>query len=219
MTLHDVALDDKFDLGKERVFLSGAQAVVRMLLMQRERDRRAGLNTAGFVSGYRGSPLGGLDHAAVEGQEAARRRPTSSSSPASTRNSPPPPAGARSRPSLLGEGTHDGVFSVWYGKGPGVDRSGDVFRHANLAGSSRHGGVLALMGDDHMAESSTNAHATEFLFVDTMMPILNPAGVQEMIDYGLYGFACRASPAPGRRSNASRTTSNRRPRSTPRSTG
>ena len=81
------------------------------------------------------------------------------------------------------------MFSVWYGKGPGVDRSGDVFRHANLAGSSKHGGVLALMGDDHTAESSTNAHATEFLFVDTMIPILNPAGVQELIDYGLYGFA------------------------------
>ena len=80
-------------------------------------------------------------------------------------------------------------FRLWYGKGPGVDRSGDVFRHANLAGSSKHGGVLALMGDDHTAESSTNAHATEFLFVDTMIPILNPAGVQELIDYGLYGFA------------------------------
>ncbi|HEY5817822.1 MAG TPA: indolepyruvate ferredoxin oxidoreductase family protein, partial [Mesorhizobium sp.] len=90
---------------------------------------------------------------------------------------------------LLGEGKHDGVFSLWYGKGPGVDRSGDVFRHANLAGSSKHGGVLALMGDDHTAESSTNAHATEFLFVDTMIPILNPAGVQEIIDYGLYGYA------------------------------
>src|SRR6185312_5525817 len=87
------------------------------------------------------------------------------------------------------EGTHDGVFALWYGKGPGVDRSGDVFRHANLAGSSRHGGALALMGDDHMAESSTNAHATEFLFIDTMIPILNPAGVQELIDYGLYGYA------------------------------
>jgi indolepyruvate ferredoxin oxidoreductase len=89
----------------------------------------------------------------------------------------------------LGEGKYDGVFGVWYGKGPGVDRSGDVFRHANLAGTSPHGGVLALMGDDHTAESSTNAHATEFLFVDTMIPIFNPAGVQELIDYGLYGYA------------------------------
>ncbi len=81
------------------------------------------------------------------------------------------------------------MFALWYGKGPGVDRTGDVFRHANLAGSSRHGGVLALMGDDHTAESSTNAHQTEFDFVDTLMPILNPAGVQEIIDYGLHGYA------------------------------
>ena len=90
---------------------------------------------------------------------------------------------------LLGEGKHDGVFALWYGKGPGVDRSGDVFRHANLAGSSKHGGVLALMGDDHTAESSSIAHATEYLFVDTMVPILNPAGVQELIDFGIYGYA------------------------------
>src|SRR5690606_6919975 len=83
----------------------------------------------------------------------------------------------------------DGVFALWYGKGPGVDRSGDVFRHANLAGTSKHGGVIAMMGDDHTAESSTVAHATEFLFVDTMIPILNPAGVQELIDYGLYAYA------------------------------
>ena len=188
MTLHDVALDDKFDLCRERVFLSGAQAVVRMLLMQRERDRRAGLATAGFVSGYRGSPLGGLDLQLwkAKGQLAAADivfQPGLNEELAATACWGSQQAG------LLGEGRYDGVFSVWYGKGPGVDRSGDVFRHANLAGSSTHGGVLALMGDDHMAESSTNAHATEFAFVDAMVPILNPAGVQEIIDYGLYGFA------------------------------
>ena len=81
------------------------------------------------------------------------------------------------------------MFGIWYGKGPGVDRSGDVFRHANFAGTSKHGGVLALMGDDHTAESSTTAHQSEFNFVDVMIPILNPAGVQEIIDYGLYGWA------------------------------
>ena len=90
---------------------------------------------------------------------------------------------------LRGEGKFDGVFGMWYGKGPGVDRSGDVFRHANLAGTSKHGGVLALMGDDHTAESSTTAHQSEFHFVDVMIPILNPAGVQEIIDYALYGWA------------------------------
>jgi indolepyruvate ferredoxin oxidoreductase len=188
MTLHDVALDDKFDLSKERIFLSGAQAIVRMLLMQRERDRRAGLNTAGFVSGYRGSPLGGLDQQLwrAKKQLAAADivfQPGLNEELAATA------CWGTQQTELLGEGRYDGVFSVWYGKGPGVDRSGDVFRHANLAGSSKHGGVLALMGDDHMAESSTNAHATEFLFVDTMIPILNPAGVQELIDYGLYGYA------------------------------
>ncbi len=90
---------------------------------------------------------------------------------------------------LRGEGKFDGVFGLWYGKGPGVDRSGDVFRHANLAGTSRNGGVIALMGDDHTAESSTTAHQSEFHFVDVMMPILNPGGVQEIIDYALYGWA------------------------------
>ena len=188
MTLHDVSLDDKFDLTKDRIFVSGAQAIVRMLLTQRERDRRAGLNTAGFVSGYRGSPLGGLD------QQLWKAKKLLSGSdivfqPGLNEELAATACWGSQQTELLGEGRHDGVFSVWYGKGPGVDRSGDVFRHANLAGSSKHGGVLALMGDDHTAESSTNAHATEFLFVDTMIPIFNPAGVQELIDYGLYGFA------------------------------
>jgi indolepyruvate ferredoxin oxidoreductase len=188
MTLHDVALDDKFDLGKQRIFLSGAQAIIRMLLMQRERDRLAGLNTAGFVSGYRGSPLGGLDQQFWR----AKRQLAEADiifQPGLNEELAATACWGSQQSELLGEGKHDGVFSVWYGKGPGVDRSGDVFRHANLAGSSKHGGVLALMGDDHTAESSTNAHATEFLFVDTMIPILNPAGVQELIDYGLYGYA------------------------------
>ncbi len=188
MTLHDVSLDDKFDLSKDRIFVSGAQAIVRMLLTQRERDRRAGLNTAGFVSGYRGSPLGGLDQQLWK----AKRLLSGSDivfQPGLNEELAATACWGSQQTELLGEGKHDGVFSVWYGKGPGVDRSGDVFRHANLAGTSKNGGVLALMGDDHTAESSTNAHATEFLFVDTMIPIFNPAGVQELIDYGLYGFA------------------------------
>lgn len=188
MTLHDVSLDDKFDLSKDRIFVSGAQAIVRMLLTQRERDRRAGLNTAGFVSGYRGSPLGGLDQQLWK----AKRLLSQSDivfQPGLNEELAATACWGSQQTELLGEGKHDGVFSVWYGKGPGVDRSGDVFRHANLAGTSKNGGVLALMGDDHTAESSTNAHATEFLFVDTMIPIFNPAGVQELVDYGLYGFA------------------------------
>jgi indolepyruvate ferredoxin oxidoreductase len=188
MTLHDVALDDKYDLSKERIFVSGSQAIIRMLLMQRERDRKAGLSTAGFVSGYRGSPLGGLDLQLWKAKDQLAGsdivfQPGLNEELAATA------VWGSQQTELLGEGRYDGVFALWYGKGPGVDRSGDVFRHANLAGSSRHGGVLALMGDDHTAESSTTAHATEFLFVDTMIPIFNPAGVQELIDYGLYGYA------------------------------
>ncbi|MBN7756843.1 indolepyruvate ferredoxin oxidoreductase family protein [Nitratireductor aquimarinus] len=188
MTLHDVALDDKYDLTKERIFVSGAQAVVRMLLMQRERDRRAGLNTAGFVSGYRGSPIGGLD---LQLWKAKKQLEASNVifQPGLNEELAATACWGSQQTELLGEGKYDGVFGVWYGKGPGVDRSGDVFRHANQAGSSKHGGVLALMGDDHTAESSTVANASEFAFVDAMIPILNPAGVQELIDYGLYGYA------------------------------
>lgn len=188
MTLHDVALDDKFDLSKERIFVSGAQAVVRMLMMQRERDRRMGLSTAGFVSGYRGSPLGGLDQQLWKAQKQLESSNIVFQAGLNEELAATACWGTQ-QAELMGEGKHDGVFALWYGKGPGVDRTGDVFRHANLAGSSKHGGVLALMGDDHTAESSTNAHATEFAFIDAMMPIFNPAGVQELVDYGLYGYA------------------------------
>ena len=188
MTLHDVTLNDKYDLSRERIFVSGAQAIVRMLLMQREADRCAGLNTAGLISGYRGSPVGGLDL-----QFWKARNELSGADivfqPGLNEELAATALWGSQQTELLGEGKYDGVFGLWYGKGPGVDRSGDVIRHANLAGSSPHGGVLALMGDDHTAESSTNAHATEFLFVDTMVPIFNPAGVQELIDYGIYGYA------------------------------
>jgi indolepyruvate ferredoxin oxidoreductase len=186
--LREVALDDKYDLTKDRIFLTGTQAIIRLLLMQRERDRLAGLNTAGFVSGYRGSPLGGLDLnlARVKKQLAASNivfQPGLNEELAATA------VWGTQQAEMRGEGKYDGVFGVWYGKGPGVDRSGDVFRHANMAGTSPNGGVLALMGDDHTAESSTVAHQSEFHFVDVMMPILNPAGVQEILDYGLYGYA------------------------------
>jgi indolepyruvate ferredoxin oxidoreductase len=184
----DVSLDDKYDLTKDRVFITGTQAIIRLLLMQRERDRRAGLNTAGFVSGYRGSPLGALDQQLfrVKKQLDAANivfQPGLNEELAATA------VWGSQQAEMRGEGRYDGVFGLWYGKGPGVDRSGDVFRHANMAGTSPHGGVLALMGDDHTAESSTTAHQSEFHFVDVMMPILNPAGVQEVLDFGLYGYA------------------------------
>jgi indolepyruvate ferredoxin oxidoreductase len=188
MTLKAVHLDDKYDLEKSPVFVTGYQALIRLCLMQKERDRRAGLNTAGYVSGYRGSPLGGLDQQFMRAKrfldqydvvfQAGLNEDLAATALWGTQQA-----------ELRGEGKFDGVFGIWYGKGPGVDRTGDVFRHANFAGSSKHGGVLALMGDDHTAESSTTAHQTEFNFVDLVIPILNPAGVQEILDYGLYGWA------------------------------
>ncbi len=186
--LRAVALDDKYDLSKQQIFLTGTQAIARMLLVQRERDRQAGLNTAGFVSGYRGSPLGGLDQQLARAGKQLKPanivfQPGLNEDLAATA------IWGTQQAELSGEGKYDGVFALWYGKGPGVDRTGDVFRHGNMAGTSRHGGVLCLMGDDHTAESSTNAHQTEFVLVDRMMPILNPAGVQEIMDYSLHGFA------------------------------
>ena len=186
--LRAVSLDDKYDLSKQQIFLTGSQAIARMLLVQRERDRQAGLSTAGFVSGYRGSPLGGLDQQLARAGKQLKAadivfQPGLNEDLAATA------IWGTQQAELSGEGKHDGVFALWYGKGPGVDRSGDVFRHANMAGTSRHGGVICLLGDDHTAESSTNAHQTEFVLVDRMMPILNPAGVQEIMDYALHGFA------------------------------
>ncbi|MEX2035173.1 MAG: indolepyruvate ferredoxin oxidoreductase family protein, partial [Xanthobacteraceae bacterium] len=188
MSLNRVTLDDKYDLAKSRVFVTGYQALVRLTMMQHERDRRAGLNTAGYVTGYRGSPLGGLDY---QFQRAAQHLVPHNVKfqPAINEDLAATALWGAQQAELRGEGKYDGVFGIWYGKGPGVDRSGDAFRHANFAGTSKHGGVLALMGDDHTAESSTTAHQSEFNFVDVMIPILNPAGVQEIVDYGLYGFA------------------------------
>jgi indolepyruvate ferredoxin oxidoreductase len=186
--LANATLADRFDLEKSRVLLTGAQAIARLLLSQKARDRRAGLNTGGFVSGYRGSPLGGLDLqflkiAGLLADSDIHFEPGLNEELAATA------IWGAQQAELRGEGRFDGVFGLWYGKGPGVDRSGDAFRHANLAGTSRHGGVLALMGDDATAESSTTAHQSEFAFVDAMMPVLAPAGVQEILDYGALGWA------------------------------
>lgn len=188
MSAQSISLDDKFDLGQHRVFLSGTQALVRLCLMQRELDRARGLNTAGYVTGYRGSPLGGLDQ-----QFARAAGPLKDSNivfeAALNEDLAATALWGAQQAELRGDGAYDGVFGIWYGKGPGVDRSGDVFRHANLAGTSAHGGVLVLMGDDHTCESSTTAHQSEFALVDAMMPILNPVNVSEIINYGLHGWA------------------------------
>ena len=188
MALNHVTLDDKYDLTKSRIFVTGFQALVRLCLMQKERDRRAGLNTAGYVTGYRGSPLGRLDQQFIRAQRALDKYDIRFQAGINEDLAATALWGSQ-QAELRGEGKFDGVFGLWYGKGPGVDRTGDVFRHANFAGTSKHGGVLALMGDDHTAESSTTAHQSEYHFIDVMIPILNPAGVQEILDYGLYGWA------------------------------
>jgi indolepyruvate ferredoxin oxidoreductase len=181
-------LEDKYDLSIDRVLVSGTQALVRAALMQHERDRLAGLSTAGYVTGYRGSPLGGLDQQFMRAQKYLEARNVLFQ-PGLNEDLAATALWGSQQAEMRGEGKYDGVFGMWYGKGPGVDRSGDVFRHANAAGSSKHGGVLVLMGDDHAAESSTVPHQSEFALLDAMMPILNPAGVQEILDYSLYGIA------------------------------
>jgi len=188
MTLKAVTLDDKYTLTRGRIFITGTQALVRLPLTQHERDRRAGLDTAGYISGYRGSPLGGLDEQIAKARKHLGARnvvfvPGVNEDLAATA------VWGSQQAEIGGEGKHDGVFAMWYGKGPGVDRTGDAFRHGNLAGSSRHGGVLVLMGDDHTCESSTTCHQSEFAMVDAMIPVLSPAGVQEILDYGVIGWA------------------------------
>jgi len=188
MSKHQVSLSDRFDLDKSPVLLSGTQALVRLMLMQSARDRAAGLDTAGYVTGYRGSPLGGVDLQMGRAEKLlaeahVRFQPGLNEDLAATA------LWGTQQAELRGEGRHDGVFGLWYGKGPGVDRSGDVMRHANMAGTSPNGGVLMAMGDDHTGESSTTCHQSDWAMVDAYMPVLSPAGVQEILDYGLYGFA------------------------------
>ncbi len=188
MELATVALDDKYLLDGGRFYMTGVQALARLPMLQRERDRAAGLNTAGYVSGYRGSPLGGLDTAL---QEAApflaahdvRFHPGVNEDLAATA------IWGTQQLHLLPGAKKDGIFAMWYGKGPGVDRCGDVFKHANFAGTSKHGGVLVVAGDDHSARSSAVAHQSEHVFSACAMPVLAPAGVQEYLDLGLHGWA------------------------------
>ncbi len=186
--LDPVELSDRFDLGKTSVILNGAQAIARLLLMQKERDRRAGFNTGGFVTGYRGSPVAGLDLQFVKLAQLFEANDIHFE-PGLNEELAATALWGTQQAEMRGEGRFDGVFGLWYGKGPGVDRTCDVFRHANLAGTSPLGGVLAVMGDDHTAESSTTAHQSDFAFVDVMIPVLSPAGVQEMLDYGAHGWA------------------------------
>ncbi len=182
------SLDDKYTTPTGRVYLTGYQALVRLLMIQRERDRAAGLNTAGFVSGYRGSPLGGLDLSLWKARSHLEShdivfQPGINEDLAATA------VWGSQQVSLSPRARVQGVFAMWYGKGPGVDRCGDVFRHANAAGSARFGGVLAIAGDDHAAKSSSLPHQTDHYFKSMMMPVLAPAGVQDYLDFGVHGWA------------------------------
>ncbi|MEA9660326.1 indolepyruvate ferredoxin oxidoreductase family protein [Xanthomonas campestris] len=184
----DYTLEHKYTRADGRIYLSGVQALVRLPLMQHLRDVAAGLDTAGFVSGYRGSPLGGLDLELWRARahlEAAKVTFT----PGLNEDLAATMVWGTQQTNLFPGATVQGVYGMWYGKGPGVDRSGDVFKHANAAGTSPFGGVLALAADDHACRSSTLPHGSEDEFVSAMMPILNPAGVQDILDMGLLGWA------------------------------
>ena len=188
MALAAVTLDDKYVLDQGRVYLTGTQALVRLPMMQRQRDIAAGLNTGCFISGYRGSPLGGFDQALWS----ARRFIEKSNihfQPAINEELGATSVWGSQQINLFPGSKYDGVFALWYAKGPGVDRSGDALKHGNAAGSAPYGGVLLLAGDDHTCKSSTLPHQSEYAFMDASIPVLNPSGVQELLDLGLYGWA------------------------------
>ena len=181
-------LDECYRIDTGTLFITGLQALVRLLLTQSYLDRRAGLKTAGFVSGYRGSPLGGLDRELWRAQKFLDAghihfQPGLNEDLAATS------IWGSQQTDLFAGARYDGVFSMWYGKGPGVDRSGDAFKHGNAAGTSARGGVLVVAGDDHTCKSSSLPHQSEYSFIDAMIPVLAPADVQEIVEFGLYGIA------------------------------
>ncbi|WP_065331023.1 indolepyruvate ferredoxin oxidoreductase family protein [Tritonibacter mobilis] len=188
MSTQKISLNDRYDLEKTPILLNGTQALVRLMLMQKARDVAAGLNTAGLVTGYRGSPLGAVDMQMKRAEKLLTQSDVTFQYGLNEDLAVTALWGAQ-QAEIRGEGKYDGVFGLWYGKGPGVDRSGDALRHANMAGSSKHGGVLVAMGDDHTGESSTVLHQSEWSLLDCYLPIVSPAGVQEILDYGIYGYA------------------------------
>lgn len=183
-----VSLDDKYDLDSGKVYITGTQALVRLPIIQKQRDKLSGLNTAAFISGYRGSPLGMYDKALWSAKKFLKNNDINFT-PGLNEDLAATAVWGSQQPGLISEKKMDGVFGIWYGKGPGVDRSGDAFKHANSAGTSPNGGVLTLLGDDHTAKSSTLAHQSEYAMLDAQIPILNPSNVQELLDFGLLGWA------------------------------
>ncbi len=184
----EVKLDDRWTLKSGRTYMNGSHALLRLMMLQRQIDEMNGLNTAGFLSGYRGSPLGAIDQNAWKAKkhlEASHIKfvPGVNEELAATA------VWGTQQGSLYPDTKYDGVFGMWYGKGPGVDRCGDVFKHANHAGTSKHGGVLLIAGDDHGAKSSTLPHQSDHEFISAVIPVLYPAGVQEYLDLGVHGYA------------------------------
>ena len=186
--LRNVQLDDKFAPGPTRAYLTGIDALVRLPLLQQEIDTAAGLNTGGFISGYRGSPLAGLDQA-LWAAKAHLDTHNIKFNPGVNEELAATSVWGSQQLGIVSESDYDGVFGMWYGKGPGVDRSMDVIKHANAFGTSPHGGVLAVAGDDHACKSSTLPHQSEHMFMGASVPVLAPSNVQEVLDFGIYGWA------------------------------
>src|SRR6059058_3936074 len=188
--LETVTLDDKYSLDYGRAFMSGVQALVKLPMLQRLRDQQAGKNTAGFISGYPGSPLGGYDQALWSASKYLKAQnivfqPGVNEELAATA------LWGTQQLGFVPKDKHkfDGVFGIWYGKGPGVDRTADVFKHANMAGTTPWGGVIAVAGDDHVAKSSTAAHQSDHIFKACGLPVFFPSSVQDILDLGLHAFA------------------------------
>ncbi|MDC0661578.1 indolepyruvate ferredoxin oxidoreductase family protein [Marinobacter sp. SS21] len=188
MAMRDVSLNDVWERDSGPVYMTGSQALARLPLLQAQLDQQNGLNTAGFISGYRGSPLGGFDQVLWKAKEYLKQRNVHFL-PGVNEDLGATAVWGSQQVNIFEGAKYDGVFGLWYGKGPGVDRTGDVFKHANAAGTSQFGGVLAVAGDDHSCKSSTLPHQSDYGFMDASMPVLNPSGVQEILDLGLYGWA------------------------------
>ncbi|RQO56945.1 indolepyruvate ferredoxin oxidoreductase family protein [Paucibacter sp. KBW04] len=187
--LETVTLDDKYALDNGRAFMSGVQALVRLPMLQRTRDAIDGLNTAGFVSGYRGSPLGGYDQALQAAKKHLAKQNIVFQPGVNEELGATAVWGTQQLDLFPEKKKFDGVFGIWYGKGPGVDRCIDVFKHANMAGTAKHGGVIAVAGDDHIAKSSTAAHQSDHVFKAAGFPVFFPTSVQDILDMGLHAFA------------------------------
>ena len=187
--LETVSLDDKYALEQGRAFMSGVQALVRLPMLQRTRDAMAGLNTAGFVSGYRGSPLGGYDQALWQAKKHLEKQHVVFQPGVNEELAATAVWGTQMLDLYPQSRKFDGVFGIWYGKGPGVDRCSDVFKHANMSGTSKHGGVIAVAGDDHVAKSSTAAHQSDHIFKACGLPVFFPSDVQGILDMGVHAIA------------------------------